>query len=68
MSMEKEKTPERCKGCVYWKPLSGGSNGKACHHYLETGQRRVKDGEKCLSRTTQRQKKAKLTGDGWVKQ
>ena len=45
----KRYTP--CKDCIYWKRLNwAGGSRYACHHLLETGQRRRKDAAgRCLS-------------------
>lgn len=45
----------KCEGCEYFRPLSGATM-KACHHLLETGERRKEDETGCLSRKTKRLK------------
>jgi hypothetical protein len=55
---------EQCRGCIYFIAGGGGQkvnlSEKFCHHLLHTDKRRVVgEDEKCLSRTTKRQKKAK---------
>lgn len=39
----------RCETCKYWKVLRAADGTKACHFLLDTGKRRVADGERCLS-------------------
>lgn len=47
----------QCRDCVYFKYTGWvGHSDQACHYMLATGQRREKDGDKCLSRTTKKQK------------
>ena len=45
--------PINCEGCVYHRPISqtyGGSD-KVCHFMLDTGRRRGRKGDICLSRS-----------------
>lgn len=46
------KKSDECEGCVYWRGLSptNASEGKCCHHLLDTGKRRERFGDMCLSK------------------
>lgn len=39
----------KCVGCIYFRPLSDGLL-RACHHLLDTKERRKEDETGCLSR------------------
>lgn len=55
---------EQCRGCAYWKSLSGGfkKNDRVCHHLLKTGLMRKREGDRCLSRKAKgRTKKGQST-------
>lgn len=45
----------QCRGCSYFRRLSCGGGGgekgyNACHHMLDTGKARKRNGDICLSR------------------
>ena len=42
----------QCYGCVYWRGISNTYPGKdrCCHHLLDTGKRRERNGDRCLSK------------------
>lgn len=44
------RAAEACRDCVYWRDLSATSpeSGKACHFLLDRGQRRRREGGRCL--------------------
>lgn len=50
---------EQCEGCSYWKRVVTGSSERCCRFMLDTGRRKVMDGDLCLSRTTKAVKKAR---------
>lgn len=57
----------QCEGCIYWKYIGGD---RACHYLLDTGKRRVRDGDGCLSyerRVPRKAKKAAGGRDCWGK-
>ena len=44
------KHPERCKKCIYWRPMAKGvSAASCCHHLLDTGNRRMEVAGVCKS-------------------
>ena len=49
---------EQCNGCYFWRSLHGTGatayKDKCCHYLLITGERRKRDGDKCLSRRRRR--------------
>lgn len=52
---KKKKGPDtkQCRGCSYWRKITGTGDAACCCHYLQyTGKRRERDGDRCLSRTT----------------
>ena len=45
---------EQCeKGCSFWGRISGFDVSRCCHHLLRTGKRRQREGDRCLSFTTE---------------
>lgn len=42
---------ESCKGCKFWRPLSGGGGLHACHFLLDTGILRCYPAEECIYNT-----------------
>ena len=50
--------PINCEGCVYHRPFNRGYSEdiRCCHYLLETGRRREKNGDICLSRSEEREK------------
>lgn len=49
----------QCKGCLYWRPCSGCAQVYyGCHHLLETGKSRKREGTLCLSRIPKSTRKA----------
>lgn len=45
----------KCKGCIYWRSITGSKGSDyACHYLLDTEKRRKRDESGCLSRETQR--------------
>ena len=48
---------EQCRRCVHFKTLTMGNSIQACHYMLDTGMRRDREGDKCLSRETKREAK-----------
>lgn len=61
---------KQCSGCWYWRGANGDKSQcfKFCHYMVLTGKRRERDGDKCLSRTTQRQKRRRDPFDVPIKQ
>ena len=47
---------KQCNGCIYWRAAGGAGLENCCHCLLDTGKRRVRDGEKCLSYTPDNRK------------
>lgn len=47
--------PTNCEGCVYHRRLD--SELLCCHYLLDTGKRREKNGDVCLSRSEEREEK-----------
>ena len=44
----------KCKGCIYWRSITGSKGSDyACHYLLDTEKRRKRDESGCLSRETQ---------------
>lgn len=44
--------PEQCNDCGYWRTAGCGASVESfrfCHHLLDTGNCRKRDGDKCLS-------------------
>ena len=48
-----------CRGCIHWRAAGGAGLENCCHCLLDTGKRRVRDGEKCLSYTSDNRKRRK---------
>ena len=47
-----QKKYDECDGCMYWRDVyvSGKGGEKCCHHLLDTGKRRERIGDVCLSK------------------
>ena len=46
-----------CSGCIYWRAAGGAGLENCCHCLLDTGKRRVRDGDKCLSYEEKKRKR-----------
>lgn len=54
----------RCKGCIYWRSISGSPNSmNACHYLLDTEKMRKRDESGCLSRKTRREERREQNAD-----
>lgn len=53
----------KCEGCWYWKPLGGTGGTLCCTYMVMHGKRRERDGDKCLSRTTEEPKRVAPESD-----
>lgn len=57
--VKKDPTPHQpqnnpCFGCSYWQRISGMDRvSHCCHYLLLTGKRRERDGDRCLSWTSE---------------
>ena len=40
---------KECRGCCFWRPLSGKDGVRCCHYCLDMQALRKQDGERCLS-------------------
>lgn len=45
----------QCIGCQHWRSLGDVKGENACHHLLDTGKLRKRDGDKCLSYNAEKQ-------------
>lgn len=46
-----------CSDCIYWRAAGGAGMENCCHCLLDTGLRRVRDGDRCLSYEPKRKKR-----------
>lgn len=50
----KQYQNDPCYGCSYWRRISGMDGvSHCCHYLLLTGKRRERDGDRCLSKTSE---------------
>lgn len=50
---------KNCRGCKHWRPLSTAKEPCACHYLLDTDERCVRKGGKCLSRLAESSRQGK---------
>lgn len=50
---------KNCKDCVYYRYLSVGNEGKACHYLLDTGKVRGCPAENCTKKRPLKKERSK---------
>ena len=49
---------KQCEGCVYWNAADGNkSAARFCNYMLYTGKQRRRNGDRCYSRATSKQRR-----------
>lgn len=46
----------QCVGCTYWRKFEPSQKMKCCHYIVDRGVARKRDGDVCLSRSTEKYK------------